>query len=692
MEFGYLNYAYYYVRFCETTHTLEVGHETYGTILPQLRFQFRTANAEHRIEDYKTVSCRQKLHLDGTELSICCADGPATLPDLTVRIFIAAESVSVSATSEHATEMQCTLCGTVLWGQNPETETFAICSEDLGGDLFCAIGPATTQNCDSLFDRQTDRLLRMEGHPILHYGYEENAYTFKAVLKKENPTLSLTVREHYLAEQFALHYKPMNNQTTFKRPPVGWMTWYAVKFDASEESVLANSKIQKEKLAAYGADSVWVDWEWCHGEFNITREVDYDIFHPNPKTYPNGMKYVADEIRKDGFVPCIWTAPSHDVRINRFMKENPDVILSDVETWCGRYWYDPTHPKYLNEFIPAVFRKLTEEWGYKAIKWDTFPLSLIQYNRCHEKFRDPSVTPEQAIRNILQKAREVIGESVYITSCHGPWANMIIMHTDFFDAIRVGEDVFSWDSFLRSGLNNLYRFYPLHNTVMYCDPDNLILREEFNTSDQAVSRTSLLALLGTPVILGDDLRELPDDRVEMIRRAIPLMNTHPMYLQSKACKNDVVRIATAIRTRYDDYTVTDIFNTTDNPETYTLRFEDLGLPADREYLIYDFWNHTFLGKHRDTITLELRPYQSRVLSVRQVLNRPQLVATNRHITQGAFDIEEMHWDEAAKILSGTSKTVIGETYTVTVYDPQNDTVLTHAIDPNEERTEWHIQF
>lgn len=79
----------------------------------------------------------------------------------------------------------------------------------------------------------------------------------------------------------------------------------------------------------------------------------------------------------------------------------------------------------------------------------------------------------------------------------------------------------------------MLKFYPLHNIVQYCDPDNLVVREEFNTYDQAVSRASLFSLLGTPITIGDDLRELSDERIEVIRRAIPPVNTHPMILDSR---------------------------------------------------------------------------------------------------------------------------------------------------------------
>lgn len=101
------------------------------------------------------------------------------------------------------------------------------------------------------------------------------------------------------------------------------MRW---RFGANEESVLANSAIQKEKLGAYGADAVWVDWEWYHKDFGDYNG-DFDTFHPDKEKYPHGLKYVADKIKEDGFVPCIWTVPLRREEKTNFLRKIPTRFL-----------------------------------------------------------------------------------------------------------------------------------------------------------------------------------------------------------------------------------------------------------------------------------------------------------------------------------------------------------------------------
>jgi len=698
MAYHYINYRYYYARYDEATRSIEIGHETYGKILTGCRFFIHTRDLNHvyipiKPEDYKAVYCAHEKHLDGNGLAVCFADGPEALPFLTLRVQLGLHEVRFAVESERDADYFYDIQGTACWGESPETDTFATYSAYRGKGIRCAVGPAAGRGCDSLFDRKTDRMLTITGDPLFRYDYEAGAYSFLVRLHQGNTAFTLSVKEHKLAEQYALRYRPMNNDTVFKRPPVGWMTWYAVRHGACEEAVLANSRIQKEKLKAYGADAVWVDWEWYHdGVHEHDGSADFDTFTPNPTKYPNGLGYVADEIRKDGFTPCVWIGASHETRETDFIKDNPEVLLVKRHSWCGSWWFDPTHPKYLDEFIPSVFKNLTENWGYEAIKWDALPRAMDYYDQYHDDFYDPTVTSEQAMRNVVKKARETVGDKAYMLSCHGEATRDIQMYADVFDAARIGADIFSWSDFLESGVGRLYKYYPMHNVIQYCDPDNLVIREEFNTYDQAISRASLFALLGTPITLGDDLRELSDERIEIIRRAIPPMNTHPMCLDSKTYDAEVELVNTFIRTKYDEYQVVDVFNLTERYLTYDLKFTDLDLMPEEEYLVYDFWNKTFLGKIRHGLTMELRACQSRVLLIRKVLNRPQLVSTSRHITQGAFDVESMSWNAETKTLSGVSKTVAGEPYTITAYDPATNRPVVKTLEPQSESTSWEIVF
>ncbi len=105
----------------------------------------------------------------------------------------------------------------------------------------------------------------------------------------------------------------------------------------------------------------------------------------------------------------------------------------------------------------------------------------------------------------------------------------------------------------------------------------------------------------------------------------------------------------------------------------------LGLNEDKEYYLFDFWNNHFIGKRDGDSRLEqkLRPGEARMISVRECLEHPQVISTNRHIMQGYLDVLSVEWNEKRHVLTGVSKVIGGDPYVVSLalngYDPKEIT-------------------
>ncbi len=125
--------------------------------------------------------------------------------------------------------------------------------------------------------------------------------------------------------------------------------------------------------------------------------------------------------------------------------------------------------------------------------------------------------------------------------------------------------------------------------------------------------------------------------------------------------------------------------------------------------MFDFWNQEFLGIFKESVELNIEPHDTHVLHIRPLLQRPQILATDRHIS-GAYSIETLKWDAEKLILSGSSKTVAGTPYSLFVHVPGkfslskiksnakavpekiNDHVLKITMKENDEITNWSIIF
>lgn len=89
------------------------------------------------------------------------------------------------------------------------------------------------------------------------------------------------------------------------------------------------------------------------------------------------------------------------------------------------------------------------------------------------------------------------------------------------------------------------------------------------------------------------------------------------------------------------------------------QFAELGLPNDGEYLVYDFWEGRLRGSFRERFSASVATRSNLLLAVHRAAGRPQFLSTDRHLTQGGVSLEDLSWDDASKVLSGSVRLVEG---------------------------------
>ncbi len=540
-------------------------------------------------------------------------------------------------------------------------------SSEKHGFFRSAYGKISTSLDDMLFDTENDSGMKIEGTDARKFSFnkEKGIYQINAEIKE---SVKISFAENVLADKYKIKFSPMNKSTTFKKPPVGWMTWYAVKFNASEKTVLENTKWMAENLKNYGAETVWVDWEWYHKDLKGVRNDGVDTFHPDREKYPNGLKFVSDEIRKQGFVPSLWIGFVNDPAENEYIKKNPEIVLIHKQEWCGQYFFDFSHPKFLNEFLPKALSQV-DEWGYEAVKFDTLPITIEKHEKYHENMFNPELTTKEAFRGMVKKTREILGDDRYIMSCCGYLDSDVLWACDMFDGARIGGDIFKWEEFLEQGIKRTARYYPLHNIVFYNDPDNVVIREEFNTLEQAKSRAAFVSLLGLPFTMGDNLPDLPEERVEILKRNIPVLDILPMDLE-RISPEEILITNLAVSTDCEDYFVLGVLNMTESEKEEILELKKLGID-ENDLLVYEFYSGELLNVKDSKVNTKLAPCETKVYAVRKNMDVPQIVSTSRHIYQGVLEIQNMCWDEQTNKLKFTAELVEDDLYSVTINVPEN---------------------
>ena len=81
----------------------------------------------------------------------------------------------------------------------------------------------------------------------------------------------------------------------------------------------------------------------------------------------------------------------------------------------------------------------------------------------------------------------------------------------------------------------------------------------------------------------------------------------------------------------------------------SISWKDLGIevPEGSTCMVYDYWDDRYLGSRPEGIDIDLSRHACRVLCVVPEREHPWVVSTRRHITQGAMDLVDVSWDDAA---------------------------------------------
>lgn len=488
--------------------------------------------------------------------------------------------------------------------------------------------------------------------------------------------LGLEAYAEAIATQYRIQLPPL---------PTVYCTWYHSRA-SDEKELLASAAFAKEHLAPYGFSVIQIDDGWQEGVKKNGPKKNFTT-HSIKGPYPSGMKKTADNLKALGLVPGIWFMPFAGTWDDPFFADKQDLFYQKdgkpYDTRWGGTCLDMTNPK-AREYLRSVVQHIGNEWGYQYFKmdgmWTGTGAQLLYINSGYKPDdlgkatrHDPSITPIEAYRNGLKLVRETAGGHVFILGCCVP-QNMRSFGGAFglVDAMRIGPDNGAKFDAMRRGPTFGGRNYFLNRRVWYNDPDPVYVRTSV-PYHQAQTLVSWVALSGQLNASSEDYSKLTPDRVELLQRSMPaheLKSVRPVdYLE-----NDPTRIWTLTDDRNGSRRdVVGIFNwDAAKPMEVDCSVEKLGLPPAERYVGFDFWGNSFLPPFKDRLRASVPAGGCKVLAVCAAADRPLLVSTSRHVTQGAVDLLAEKWDEAGGTLTGTSRLVANDPYELRVVVPVSE--------------------
>lgn len=341
-----------------------------------------------------------------------------------------------------------------------------------------------------------------------------------------------------------------------------------------------------------------------------------------------------------------------------FDREKHHVFQKSFMVWS----YDFTDPDFLRH-MKEVYYNL-RSGGVRGLMFD-YPYTGWADGGGME---DAYSTVGAAYRNIFYMAKHGLGEDSWVHERNLARGSDITL--GIVDSQRTWDDTDKITAEMASfpGL----RWYKNRVVVNYDMDAKNLLKTTPNNRDGVRSLLTVCYTTSGRLLLGNSFGRLSKENIYDLSRIYPFhrtpqsarpvdafISTYPLIYDFKI--NDAWHQVTFYNAAQEEK----VMQTSMSGPLLT---GSLGLDSRKEYYVYDFWNDTFGGKLAGSqmLTQTLRPGESRMLSVREVMNHPQVLSTNRHIMQGYVDLHDVRWDDETQTLRGKADVVGGETYQIII--------------------------
>ncbi|MFQ3549721.1 MAG: hypothetical protein SNJ70_08220 [Armatimonadota bacterium] len=559
-------------------------------------------------------------------------------------------------------------------------------------------GKSNSLSNNGVYDRHNDWCLYIDKSSE-NLVFQQNDSHYKIQAYGEEITLKLDI-DFYKTHRGFYYFDP--NKKLWKKPVSGWCSWASHFCNITEKDVLEISELFSKELKAFGWDIIQIDdgYQLFNQNNPLPLEsgksvADYWTSCIKEK-FPNGLAYTAKKISELGLTPGIWisVALPEGMQDEYYLKDDEGKLIREKFV---AYAIDGNNDDAVNDAFVKTIKGLKDQ-GWSYFKIDTLRHLLYDHYRRHPNYWESrNVSSDEAFRNIFRKIKEAASEDIYVMACWGVLPEL----ADIADGCRIGEDIGAEYNSLIKAERYISRFQYLNNIIWRNDPDYMCMRIEL---EYARTWATIIALTGGQLMVSDSAEFYDVDRLDIMKKVGPPLFIRPSILDQIGNNNELFTLE--IDKPYEHWLVAARAAwSEDNLSKKEIKFSELGLSTDKEYLVFDFWNEKFIGVFSKSFNSEsLNIGECRVYGIREYQKHPQILATNRHITMGAVELENVKWDK--NTLSGDFILPDSREYILYLYIPNGfiikDSNVEYSISNNitalnissetDKRKEWKIVF
>jgi len=563
-----------------------------------------------------------------------------------------------------------------------------------------SVGQSRSLRNNAVYDRHWDWLLVGPGDGATRIGQARpQGASLNFHWESHGPTVELTFRPLWFQQHRNLSaYRPWTYKV-FKDPIGGWCSWWAYRdaIDAAQLGAVAQA-LAAQRMADFGLRWLQIDDGYQTGMGMPAGWLEW-----NAQKFPGGASGAVELIRGGGFQPGIWVYSAFKDEAGA--KQHPEWFVHDEKgalikgPWID-YGLDANQKAALDAVVKPTYKGL-KELGFNYVKVDSLRHLLYDaYNHAQPALAKQNATPASTLRKYLEAVRQAVGGGTYLLGCWGVLPEAI----GLVDGCRLGGDGF--------GPVTLQQYNSWNGIVWRNDPDHCDLMPRWKdvagkgeaalaeARKDSILRPTLASMAGAVLMLSDRAEVYADARnLQGAKCALPVLFSVPgqMYDFDPA-KTDALR--TQKRTEilagekpspidadqqgmlapwwlqeidrpFEHWNVLARFDTAGKGLAEAdVRFEDLGLDPVPEYLVYEFWSKRLVPVARSGFRAPAgEKGATQVFAIREKLDRPQLVSTSRHISQGAVEVTSLNWMPGINAIEAVSSLITGETYEIVVRAP-----------------------
>ena len=440
--------------------------------------------------------------------------------------------------------------------------------------------------------------------------------------------------------------KALAGHALLRTPPSIFCTWYYYGFSITWEDMLTDlEQLYRRKIPL---DVFQLDEGWS---------ITLGDWRTNDR-FPVPLTSIADEIRKRGFIPGIWTSPFIAHETAPVAIEHPEWMLRRSDGSLCLFPMNGTVYRVLDITIPEVMEWIRDlyvnlrECGFSYHKLDFTRAPVIEEDAV---FHDPTIPVARAYRNAFEVIRGAIGEDAYLLVCGGLYDPLI----GLADGQRAGSDVLSmWSDPYRQG--GKAAPFTIKQTIFRCwmnawwnnDPDALMIRRNTESergnaltygllNDDEIKTSALNQYFGGGLVCATEpMKKISDDRLSVWRHVLPPVPVKTTAVDMFSGKRYPCVLDTEVMNGAW-HTVT-VINWGEEEWQPSLALNDelaYGLSPGCEYRVCEFFSGmiTERVKYGDTLRLPaIAPHGSILLKIEKTdYSKLSVVASNAHFSFGA---------------------------------------------------------